>query len=132
YSPDGTVTNSTGTSEFSWIFDGRYLLENVNSSFDNMPFQGRGTTAYDNLKKMYVGTWIDNMGTGIVNSEGSYDATHKTFEFTMEMPDVVRGEYVKSRQVETQVDKDHFRLEFFGPGADGKEMKSMELDYSRS
>jgi hypothetical protein len=132
YAPDGTVMNSTGTSEFSWLFDGRYLQENVNSDFMGQPFQGRGTTAYDNLKKMYVGTWIDNMGTGIINSEGSYDASHKTFHYTMEMPDVVRGKYVASRLVETQVDKDHFRVEMFGPGADGKEMKSMELDYSKS
>jgi hypothetical protein len=132
YMPDGTVMNAMGTSEFSWLFDGRYLQENVNAEMMGQPFQGRGTTAYDNLKKIYVASWIDNMGTGIIASEGTYDASHKTFNYKMEMPDVVRGKYVASREVETQVDKDHFRLEFYGPGADGKEMKSMELDYSKS
>jgi hypothetical protein len=35
-----------------------------------MPFEGRGTEAYDNITKQYVNTWIDNMGTGIMHSTG--------------------------------------------------------------
>lgn len=129
--PDGSSSNSTGKSEFSWLFDGRYLQENVTSSFEGMPFQGRGMTAYDNLKKCYVSTWIDNMGTGIMTAEGKYDPMQKTFIYSGESPDLVRGEYVESRMVETMLDKDHWRIEMFGPGADGKEMKMMELNYSR-
>ncbi len=131
HNPDGTTMNAEGTSEFSWLLDGRYLQENVTTSFDGMPFQGRGTTAYDNMKKCYVATWIDNMGTGIVTSEGKYDAAQKTFTYKTEMPDVVRGEYVKWRMVETVVDKDHWRLEMYGPNPEGKEEKMMELNYSR-
>ena len=43
----------------------------------------------------------------------------------------MRGEYVKSRMIATMVDKDHFRLEMFGPDPDGKDTKFMELNYSR-
>jgi Protein of unknown function (DUF1579) len=132
YGFDGSVANSTGTSEFSWLLDGRYLQETATGDMGGMPFQGRGTTAYDNMKKRYVSSWIDNFGTGIMTAEGTYDATHKTFNFAGEAPDVVRGEYVKSRMVETVVDKDHWRLEMFQPGPDGKEKKVMELNYSRS
>jgi hypothetical protein len=132
HSPDGTSMNSEGTSEISWLLDGRYLQENVTTKVMDMPFQGRGTTAYDNLKKCYVSTWIDNMGTGIVTSEGKYDPAQKIFTYDMMMPDVVRGEYVKWRMVQTMVDKDHWRVEMFGPGIGGDEMKQMELNYTRS
>ncbi len=32
-----------------------------------MPFEGMGIDGYDNLAKQYVSTWVDNMGTGIMN-----------------------------------------------------------------
>jgi hypothetical protein len=132
YWPDGKSDSMEGTSEISWLFDGRYLQENVNSSFMGMPFQGRGLTAYDNLKKGYVQTWFDNMGTGIMVADGAFNPGQKTFAYTSESPDFVRGAYVKSRSLETLVDKDHFRVEMFGPGPDGKEMKTLELNYTRS
>ena len=35
-----------------------------------MTFKGTGIEGYDNGKKKFVGTWMDNMGTGIMMSEG--------------------------------------------------------------
>ncbi len=131
YMPDGTSETSTGTSEITWLMDGRYLQENVSGSFENMPFRGTGTTAYDNLKRRYVYSWIDNMGTGIMVGEGLYDPTRKMFTYTGESPDVVRGESVTTRSVETQLDANHWKAEMWSPGPDGKEMKSMELVYTR-
>jgi hypothetical protein len=32
-----------------------------------MPFQGRGYTGYDNVKKKYVGTWMDSFSTGVMS-----------------------------------------------------------------
>lgn len=43
-----------------------------------MPFEGHGTLAYDNHRKMFVSTWIDNMGSGIMVLEGTYDDASKT------------------------------------------------------
>jgi len=131
YNPDGSVQTSDGTSEIAWVMDGRYLQEKVNGSFEGMNFQGNGTTAFDNLKKKYVYTWFDNMGTGIMTGEGLYDPAHRTFTYYGESPDVVKGQYVSSRSVETQVDNNHWRMEAFGLGPDGKEMKMMEIVYTR-
>jgi len=39
--------------------------------------RGHRPARYDNLKKLYVGTWCDNMGTGIMSYEGSYDPSKK-------------------------------------------------------
>ena len=43
---------------------------------------------YDNVKKKFVASWIDNMGTGIQFSEGTYDPATKTFTYTSEMESV--------------------------------------------
>ena len=52
---------------------------------ENRTFKGHGMEGYDNVKKKFVGTWMDNMGTGIMMSEGDYDPATKTFTYTSEM-----------------------------------------------
>jgi hypothetical protein len=36
-----------------------------------MPFEGISTLGYDNAKKTFFSTWIDNMGTGMMVMEGN-------------------------------------------------------------
>ena len=130
--PGAAVQESTGTSEVKWIMDGRYLEDRTEGTFDGQPFTGLGHMGYDNLKKKYVGTWIDNMGTGVGTYEGSYDTASKTFNYTNEMPDPMQGKYVKARTTEKMVDKDHWVMSTYSPGPDGKEYMCMEIDYTRS
>src|ERR1044071_10364282 len=42
------------------------------------PFEGRGMTGYDKVKKKFVGSWCDNMGSAIMMMEGDYDPATKT------------------------------------------------------
>ena len=123
---------SKGTSEMKMIMDGRYLQDTTEGSFMEQPFHGQGLTGYDNLKKKYVGTWIDNMGTGIMTAEGSYDAGSKTFSYTNEMPDSSMTKYVKGRSTETWTDNDHWTMKSYAPGPDGKEYMCMQIDYARA
>lgn len=129
--PDAPPTESTATSEMRWILGNRYLEETCKGDFMGMPFEGHGVTGYDNLKKKYFGTWIDNLGTGVLYSEGAYDAATRTFSYSGQGPDVLQGKYVKTRNVEKWVDADHWRMESFSTDANGKEQKSMEILYTR-
>lgn len=131
FMPDGTRQTSTGTSQIAWLMDGRYLQEQVKGEFGGMPFHGTGTTGFDNMKQRYVYSWFDNMGTGIMYGEGVHDPATGTFTFTGEAPDVLRGRYVPTRSVETLIDANHWKAEMWGPGPDGREMKSMYLAYTR-
>jgi hypothetical protein len=36
---------------------------------------------YDNAKKKFVSTWIDNMGTGMMTAEGEWNPSKKSIEF---------------------------------------------------
>lgn len=131
FNPDGSSQSSDGTSQTTWLMDGRFLLEEVHGSFDGMPFHGIGTTGYDNMKQRYVYSWCDNMGTGIMFGEGQWDPARRAFHFTGEAPDVLRGRYVPTRSTNTQLDANRWKAEMWGPGPDGREMKSMELLYTR-
>ena len=127
-----TPSESKGTSDVKWIMDGRFLEENVKGEWMGQPFEGVGTIGYDNLKKSYVSTWHDNMSTGIMNAEGTYDASAKSFTYTGECPDVMSGKYTSSRSVQKMVDADHWSMQAFKPGADGKEFLAGQFDYTRA
>jgi hypothetical protein len=130
--PAAPVQESDGTSEFQWIMGGRYLEEHDNSTFMGQPFEGRCTWGFDNMKKKYVGTWIDNMGTGIMQSEGSYDASKKAFNYAAMGPDPTMSKYVPMRIVMTLVDANTTKMEMFGPDKSGKEYRGMEITYTRA
>jgi hypothetical protein len=138
-SPQAPPMESTGTTSTRSVMDGRYFISEHKGNMSmpgadgkmmDMPFQGMGTEGYDNAKKKFVASWIDNMGTGIILMEGTYDPATKTVTYIGEeqpMP----GVKFKMRQTETTVDKDHRNLEFFEVH-DGKETKVMEIAYTRA
>ncbi len=130
--PAAPPEESKGTSEFEMALGGRYLMDHTSGESSMGPFEGMGVTGYDNIKKKYVGGWVDNMGTGVMFAEGTYDAKTKTFTFSSEAPDPMTGKYVKQRVVEKWLSADKFVMEAYGPGKDGKEYKCMEITYERA
>lgn len=131
-SPDAPPSESKGSSEFEMGLGGRYLMDHSTGETPFGPFEGMGVTGFDNLKQRYIVGWIDNMGTGVLGAEGTYDAKTKTFTYVGESPDVAAGKYVKSRTTEKLIDADKWVMESFVPGPDGKEYKCMEITYERA
>ena len=94
-----------------------------------MEFKGMAVEGYDNVKKKFVSTWIDNMGTGIMHLEGTYDADAKTFTYTGEY-EPMPGMKTRMREVIKVTDKNHRTFEFFEDRG-GKEVRTMEINYTR-
>jgi len=138
-SPEAPPMESTGNCSTKPVMDGRYFISEHSGNMSmpgadgkmmDVPFHGMGTEGYDNAKKKFVASWIDNMGTGIMSMEGTYDPASKTITYVGEeqpMP----GVKFKMRQTETTIDKDHRALEFFEVHGD-KEVKVMEIAYTRA
>jgi hypothetical protein len=130
--PGAPPMESPATSEAKVIMDGRYVFDKVEGSFNGMPFEGMGTTAYDNGLKKFVSTWIDNMGTGIMFAEGAYDAEKKAWNYTAKSTDPMTSKSITTRSVERIVDENSWVMEMYGPGPDGKEFQMMEITYTRT
>jgi len=137
-SPDAPPMESTGTTVSRSVMDGRYVISEHTGSMqmpgDNgkmmdMAFKGMAVEGYDNVKKKYVSSWIDNMGTGIMLSEGTYEPATKTLTYLAEY-EVMPGVKTKARQVIKHLDKDHHTMAYFEDRG-GKEIKVMEISYSR-
>lgn len=129
--PSAPPMTCNGTSSTRAIMGGRYYISEHKGTFMDQPFEGIATTAYDNMKQKFVGTWMDNCGTGIMMSEGTYDPKTKTFTFTAEVDDCMNpGKKARMREVIKVLEKDKHVMEFYKI-ADGKETKEMEITYTR-
>jgi len=130
--PSQPWQESASTSTITMLMDGRYCQEVVSGQMMGGPFNGIGITGYDNVIGKYVGTWIDNMGTGIETMQGTADAGGKVITWIGTMSDPVTGKPSRNRMVTTIVDDDHHTLEMYAvqPGAK-KETKTMTIEYSR-
>ena len=129
--PDAPPETNTGTSENKMIFDGRYQESVYKGDFGGMPFEGRSITAYDNAKKMFLSTWIDNMGTGIMYMEGPWDEATKTMNLKGKMVDPMSaGKEIDVRETLQIIDENTQKMEMFHT-KNGKEFKAMEIMYKR-
>ncbi len=129
--PTKPPEESTGTTESKWVLGGRFVEQHVDGTAMGQPFNGIGMTGYDNYKKKYVGSWADSMGTMIMTSTGTADASGKKFTFWSTMDDVVLKKPTKVKGVLTVVDGDHHTYEMWAPAPDGKMFKSLEIQYTR-
>ena len=130
--PGAPPMESSGKAVNEWVLGGRWIQQTFTGKFMGMPFSGIGYTGYDNVKHMYVGTWMDSMSTSVMSSSGGDpDPSGKTWRFAAMSMDPVSGETVNLDERMTLLDNDHQIFEMYGPGPDGANFKMMELSYTR-
>lgn len=129
--PEATPSKSTATAVNKMVLGGRYQQSSVRGNFNGMPFEGMSTLAYDNEKKLYISTWIDNMGTGVLLSQGPWDPATKSITFTGRMIDPATRKEVDFKQIFKPIDNNYQVMEMYADDADGKEFKTMEIKYTR-
>ena len=130
--PSQPWQEATTAATITVLMDGRYCQEMVSGQMMGSPFSGMGITGYDNVIGKYVSTWIDNLSTGIMRSEGTADAGGKVITWSGLMSDPMTGKVAKARMITTVTDDNHHTFEMYNvpPGAK-KEMKTMSIAYVR-
>jgi len=131
HQPGSPAMEDTGTATRTMALDGRVLVEEVTSTMMGSPFTGHGMMGYDNVTGKYWSTWNDTMSTGLMLSEGTCDAQMKTCTFTGHWNDPVKKTPVKARMTTRWTSPTIEIFEMYAPGKDGKEMKMMEITYTK-
>lgn len=125
-------TKSMSTTVNTTLFGGLYQQSKHTGNFDGQPFEGMSIMAYDNTLKQYVSTWIDNMGSGILIMTGNWDEATKTINLSGKMKNPANGRDCNMREEFKMIDDNNQLLTMYGPDPQtGKEMKSMEIKYTR-
>src|SRR6266487_6138070 len=128
--PDAAPQKMTASCENKMILGGRYQESTSTGNYNNMPFEGHSLVGYDNIKKAFQSTWIDNMGTGIIHMEGTYDPSTKTITLTGKEMDPMSGKEMDIKQTMNFID-DNTQLMDMYTTKDGKEFKMMEIKFTR-
>ena len=130
--PGKPAVETKGASETKWIMDGRFLLEETSGQMMGKPWHGMSITGYDNFKKKYVVSYIDNMGTAMYTGEGKFDMANKVLTSFGKMDDPMTGEHDKTvKYVMRALSKDKYIFEIFDEVGGPNEYKAVEMTYSR-
>jgi hypothetical protein len=136
--PKGNPSESTGTAVRKAIMEGRFVtgehsgkfkMPGADGKMKDMNFKGISLDGFDNVKQKFVSSWIDNMGTGIMFLDGTYDVSTKTFTYTGEY-EAMPGMKSKVREVIKCTDNNHMSMEYYEDRGQG-ETKAMEINYTR-
>jgi hypothetical protein len=127
------VMKAESTTTVTPMLDGRFIKVEVEGEMPGMgPFKGFGINGFDNVSGKYVSTWIDSMGTGMMNGTGELSKDGKTMTWTYTANCPITKKPVAYRQVEKQTGADTKTLEMFGPDPkSGKEFKMMSVELTR-
>jgi hypothetical protein len=130
-SPGQKPVVNKASCENKMILGGRYQQSIYKGVIDDMPFEGQGTLAYDNSKKVFISTWIDNMGTGVMQLEGTFDEATNTLNLKGRATDAVTGKDIIVRETMKIVDENTHQMEMFDT-KEGKETKTMSILLKRA
>lgn len=130
--PSAAPTKSKAIVTNNMILGGRYQKSKHEGTMDGQPFEGISTLGYDNTKKMFQSTWIDNMGTGIMFMEGTWDEITKTMHFKGKSTDPVSGKEMEVREEYMIIDNNNHKLEMYMTMPGQPEMKSMVIVLKRT
>lgn len=128
--PGAEPTVDTGTATRRMLLDGRVVAEELRASMGGQAFNGFGLTGFDNVSGKYWSTWNDSMGTGLTVAEGACDAAARC---TMQAHwnDPVTRQRTEARLAIRWESPSVEVFEMYAAGPDGKEMKMMEMTYTR-
>jgi len=124
----GEPSVSEGTSENRWVLGGRHLEQVYRGTAMGMPFEGIGFTGFENVKKRYVGVWMDSFGTGLMYSRGVGKPTPSVMEFEA-MAHESSGKVMKFLCKITIQDHDHHVYEMWT--LHPQKYRSMLVEYTR-
>ena len=126
---------STGLLNSSWQVDGLFLQQDYIGDpvpGATHPFQGRGFWGYNVSQGHYEGFWIDNASTEMQMESGDVNESGTVWEMKSQMVSPQTGEVLQKRSLNTLLDEDRHRVEMFFAATDGKQVKAMEINYTRT
>lgn len=132
--PDAAPIETECTFVNTAIMGGRYLKQEMNGEMPGAgAMEGFAIIGYDNAAKQFQSTWIDNMGTGMMNGTGQLSSDEKTltFEFSYFCP--MTRKQRKMREVVTRDAAGWTAMDMWANDpTTGKEHKCMHIDFKRT
>ncbi|HWB19350.1 MAG TPA: DUF1579 family protein [Phycisphaerales bacterium] len=131
--PGADPQSSQCTSTTTSMMDGRFVKCEVAGEMPGMGmFNGFGLYGYDNVGKTFQCTWIDNMGTGMMQGTGELSSDKTTLTWTMKFNCPIAKKCLTMKEIDKTIDKNNKVMEMWGPDPkSGEVYKVMEIKFTR-
>lgn len=131
--PDGKEGSGRTACETKSILDGKFVHQEYKSKFMGMDLTIVQILGYDDAKKKFVefDVHIEGKESFTIYTEGKISENGKILTLSGDSLDMMTGKPTKLKTVTTIVDDDHYTLEWFFPGADGKDERKVMLSHTR-
>jgi hypothetical protein len=134
YMPGSTeAMTSESTTTVTPIMDGRFIKGEMAGEMPGMgPYNGIGIMGFDNVAGEFVGTWVDNHSTGIMNGTGELSSDGNTMTWTYNYTCPMTKKPAVMREVDTWTGPNSKTFEMFGADPkSGQEFKMMSIELTR-
>ncbi|HYP30174.1 MAG TPA: DUF1579 family protein [Blastocatellia bacterium] len=118
--------------ESRWVLNGRFLKQEYKTMTGGVPFTVVQYVGFDNNRKKTVEVKFDSNDTGVQVTEGTLFEDGKIISNSGERVDPTTGRRRGLRTVTIIFDKDHYTVEWYQVGDDGKEDKVVTLSHTRN
>ena len=138
--PGTPAIETYGTAEIKWVLNGRFIMQeskgemimpSATGEMTKSPYNGMGFIGYDNYRNVFVGSWMDDVGTTMYTYKGTADPSGKVFNYYGEMDEPglkMTGRMVHYRTTIINNDKHVFEVFDLAVGTD---FKAFEITYTR-
>ena len=127
----GPPMKSSGTAEFTWLFEGRWMQQNWSESLMGMPVTGHTIMGYDNFKQKYTTASVNTLETTLLTSEGNFDQSGNTLITYGLMDEPMTGENDKMVQYIWRLSPDRIVFEIHDLAIGETNNKVIEITYTR-
>ncbi len=131
--PGAPTQKSTGTAEYRWLIDGRWMSQHITGSLMGTPYESFSIMGYDNFAKNHVSVTVSTADTAMSMARGVVvDPTGRTTVVYGTLDEYTTGELHKPyKAVMRHVSASRHVMEIWdlGIGADGA--KVLEFTFTR-
>ena len=128
--PGADPMPTTAKASFKSIMGGRYIIQDYDSNFAGMPYQGMMVMGYDRIRGEYMSIWMDNWNTVPSQSYGEMGESG-AIEMETEMVDLMTPDGRMGRSSMEIVSDNEMIFRMWDVMPDRSEWMIMELNYTR-
>jgi len=115
------------------FFDGRFTRAHIKTEASDlgMLFETIVINGYDNYKQEFFSITLSKQRTDYYLTTGKLDETGKTRTDTAVRTDIFTGEQYRVKAITNIINQDKYTYEYYRIDPAGKEVKEMEITYTR-